>query len=77
MPHRLEPSSTGMLYQLLRKEQILSEGILAWDDWPTKIFPETNEIIINQQKLKIGREHIYEKIFTYYEYYKELYGRDI
>lgn len=58
MTLRLEPSSNGMLYQLLRKKQILSKGILPWDDWPTKIFPETNEIIINQQKLKIGKNTI-------------------
>lgn len=55
---RLDPSPQGMLYTLLRKKKVLCKGVLSWYDWPNVIFPETNEIVIEHQKLKIGRNNI-------------------
>ncbi len=58
MTLRLEPAPHGMLYTLLRKKKVLCTGVLSWNDWPNMIFPETNEILIENQKLKIGRNTI-------------------
>lgn len=54
---RLEPAVDGVEYTLLRGKKTLRKGILSWQEWRTAVNPQTNEIFIERQRLKIGENN--------------------
>lgn len=55
---RLEPSIQGVRYTLSRKKEVLSEGILSWDQWDSAVLAQTNQILIDGEWLNIGKNSV-------------------
>lgn len=51
---RMEPCVAGMKYKLLQKKDVLCSGILSWDEWDRAVCPQTNQIWIEGECLRIG-----------------------
>lgn len=55
---RLEPCPEGVQYQLFRQKDLLSQGVLSWEQWDTAVFPAANQIWIEGECLTIGANTI-------------------
>lgn len=51
---RLEPCPDGVSYVLQREKKTLCKGVLSWQQWETAVYPQLNEIVIEDMWLKIG-----------------------
>ncbi len=49
----LKPTIKGVQYELIRKNNVLLKGILSWEEWKTVVYPDTNQIWIQDQCLEI------------------------
>lgn len=70
---RLEPTPQGVAYKLIRKKDLICEGVLSWEQWKSAVYPNTNQIVIQNQWLKIG-ENTIETIYPR-EYQKKFMDR--
>lgn len=55
---RLEPCVLGVQYQLFQDKKTVCCGTMPWSQWETVIYPETNQIWIEDQCLTIGANTI-------------------
>lgn len=51
---RLEPREMGVEYRLSRGKEVLTQGVLLWDEWKDAVDPESNQIWIPDEWLQIG-----------------------
>lgn len=54
----LLPAEEGIHYTVCRQGKKLDGGLLAWADWDRAVLPDTNEVVLNQRKYKIGANTI-------------------
>ena len=50
---QVTPKETGVSYFLLRGTTVLAQGTLTWDAWEAALTVETNEILLEGQRLRI------------------------
>ena len=55
---QVTPKETGVSYFLLRGTTVLAQGMLTWDAWEAALTVETNEILLEGQRLRIGSNTI-------------------
>lgn len=55
---QVTPKETGVSYFLLRGTTVLAQGMLTWDAWEAALAVETNEILLEGQRLRIGSNTI-------------------
>lgn len=55
---QVTPKETGVSYFLLRGTTVLAQGTLTWDAWEAALTVETNEILLEGQRLRIGSNTI-------------------
>ena len=55
---QVPPKETGVSYFLLRGTTVLAQGMLTWDAWEAALAVETNEILLEGQRLRIGSNTI-------------------
>lgn len=55
---RLEPSVEGVIYTLTRGKKQLRSGVLSWPQWKLVVYPQLNEIMIEELRLKIGENTV-------------------
>ena len=55
---QVTPKETGVSYLILRGTTVLAQGMLTWDAWEAALAVETNEILLEGQRLRIGSNTI-------------------
>lgn len=54
----LTPSEEGIHYAVRRQKTELGRGLVAWSDWDRAVFLDTNEIVLNHERYRIGANTI-------------------
>ena len=55
---QVTPKETGVSYLILRGTAVLARGLLPWEAWEDALAVETNEILLEGQRLRIGSNTI-------------------
>lgn len=55
---QVTPKETGVSYLILRGTTVLAQGLLPWNAWEAALAVETNEILLEGQRLRIGSNTI-------------------
>lgn len=55
---QVTPKETGVSYLILRGTAVLARGMLPWEAWEDALAVETNEILLEGQRLRIGSNTI-------------------
>lgn len=54
----LTPSEEGIHYAVRRQKTELDSGLVAWSDWDRAVLLDTNEIVLNHERYRIGANTI-------------------
>lgn len=54
----LIPSEEGIHYAVCRQKTELDSGVIAWSDWDRAVFLDSNEIVLNHERYRIGANTI-------------------